>query len=63
MLSCPFHIHAIVKLAQVHSQKSEEMHLVRTCCSSTAKTSTVSPILRFMILIRTVRPFNEKKLP
>ena len=63
MLSSPFHIHAIVKLAPVLSQKSEEMHLVRTCCSSTAKTSTVKPILYFMILIRTVLAFNEKKLP
>ena len=62
MLSSPFHIHSILKLAPVLSQKSEKMHLVRTFCSSTAKTSTVTPIFYFMILIRTVLPFDEKKL-
>ena len=61
MLSSPFHIHSILKLAPVLSQKSEKMHLVRTFCSSTAKTSTVTPIFYFMILIRTVLPFDEKK--
>ena len=35
---------------------------VRTFCSSTAKTSTVIPIFYFMILIRTVLPFDEKKI-
>ena len=54
-------IHYILKLAPVLSQKSEKMHLVRTFCSSTAKTSTVTPIFYFMILIRTVLPFDEKK--
>ena len=37
------------------------MHLVHTFCSSTAKTSTVTSIFYFMILIRTVLPFDEKK--
>ena len=37
------------------------MHLVRTSCSSNAKTSTVTPIFYFMVLIRTVLPFHEKK--
>ena len=46
----------------VLSQKSEKMRLVRTSCSSTAKTSTVSPIFYFMILIKTVLPFDEKKI-
>ena len=61
ILSSPFHIHSILKLAPVLSQKSRKMHLVRTFCSSTAKTSTVTPIFYFMILIRTVLPFGEKK--
>ena len=43
------------------SQKSEKMHLVRTSCSSTGKTSTVIPIYYFMILIRSALPFDEKK--
>ena len=61
ILSSPYDIHLILKLAPVLSQKSEKMHLVRTFCSSTAKTSTVTPIFYFMILIRTVLPFDEKK--
>ena len=61
ILSSPFHIHDVLKLAPVLSQKSEKMHLVRTSCSSIAKTSTVTPIFYFMILIRTVPPFDEKK--
>ena len=44
ILSSPFHIHSILKLAPVLSQKSEKMRLVRTFCSSTANTSTVTPI-------------------
>ena len=47
ILSSPFHIHSILKLAPVLSQKSRKMHLVRTFCSSTAKTSTVTPIFLF----------------
>ena len=43
MLSSLFLIHAILKLAPVLSQKSEQMHLVRTFCNSTAKMSTVTP--------------------
>ena len=62
MLSSPFHIHAILKLAPVLSQKSEEMYLVHTFCSSISKTSTVTPLFYFMMLIRTVLPFNEKKI-
>ena len=31
ILSSPFHVHSILKLAPVLSQKSEKMHLVRTC--------------------------------
>ena len=33
-----------------------------TFCSSIAKTSAVTPIFYFMILIRTVLPFNAKKM-
>ena len=62
MLSSPFHIHSILKLAPVLSQKSENMYLVRTFCSSAVKTSTVTPRFYFMILIRTVLPFNEIKI-
>ena len=62
MLPSPFHTLAILKLAPVFSQKSEEMHSVRTFFSSTAKTSTVNPIFYVMILIRTVFPFIEKKI-
>ena len=62
ILSSPFHISSILKFAPVLSQKSEKMHLVRTFCSSTVKTSTVTPIFYFMILIRTVLTFDEKKI-
>ena len=62
MLSSPFHKHSILKLAPVLSQISEKIHLVRTFCSSTAKTSTVTPIFYFMILIGTVLPFDAKKI-
>ena len=61
ILSSPFLTHSILKLAPVLSRKSEKMHLVRTFRSSTAKTSTVTPFFKFMILIRTVLPFDEKK--
>ena len=62
MLSSPFHIHAILKLAPVLSQNSEKMYLVRTFLSSAVKRSTVTPRFYFMILIRTVLPFNEKNI-
>ena len=35
--------------------------LVRTFCSSNAKTSAVTPIFYFMVLIRAVLPFDEQK--
>ena len=50
-----------LKLAPVLSQKSEKMHLVRTFCSTTAKTSKVTSIFYFMFLVRTVLRFDEKK--
>ena len=62
MLPSPFQTLAILKLAPVFAQKSKEMHSVRTFFSSTAKTSTVTPIFYFMILIRTVLPFIEKNI-
>ena len=62
MLSSTFHIHAILKLASVLSQKSEEIQLVSTSCSSTAKKRTVTFICYFMILIKTVLPFDEKNI-
>ena len=54
MLSSTYHMNSILKLVPVLSQKLEEMQLVRNFCSSTAKTSTVTPIFYFMILIRKV---------
>ena len=51
----------LLKFASVFSQKSRKMYLVRTFCSFTAKTSRVTPIFYFMILIRTMLPFSEKK--
>ena len=51
ILSFPFHIYAILKFAPVLSQKWEKMRLVHTFCSSTAKTSIVTPIFYFMILL------------
>ena len=59
--SSPFHINAIFELVPFLSQKSEEMQFVRAFFSSTAKTSTVTSSFYFMIFIRTVPPFNEKK--
>ena len=44
MLSSPFHIHTIFKLAPVLCQKTEEIYFVSTFCSSKAKTSAVTPI-------------------
>ena len=49
MLSSSFNIYAILKLTPVLSQTSEEMHLLRTFSSSTAKTSTVT--LNFYVMI------------
>ena len=63
MPSSTFHINSILKLVPVLSQKLKEMQMVRTFCSSTAKTSTVSPIFfYFMILMRTVLLSMRKKL-
>ena len=44
MLSSPFRIHAILKVAQVLSQLPEKKYLVRTFCSAAAKTNTVTHI-------------------
>ena len=61
MLSSPFLIHAILKLAPVLSQKLEKMHLVHHFCSSIAKTSAVTPICYFMILtIQCFRSMRKK---
>ena len=62
MLSSTYHMNSILKLVLVLSQKLEEMQLVRNFCSSTAKTSTVTPIFYFMILIRNVLLSMRKKL-
>ena len=47
ILSSPFHIHSILKLAPVLSQKLEKMRLVRTFCSSTAKNEYGDPHFLF----------------
>ena len=44
MLSSTFYVRAALKLALILTQKSQEMQVVRTICSSTAKTSTVTLI-------------------
>ena len=62
MLSSTFHINSILKLIPVLSQKLEEMQLVRTFCSSTAKTSTVTPIFLFHDFDKNSASFNEKKM-
>ena len=58
MLSSPFHIHAILKLALVPSQGNafgeHFLQLYR-------KNEYLTPTFCFMILVRTVLPFNEKK--
>ena len=58
MLSSPFHIHAILKLALVPSQGNafgeHFLQLYR-------KNEYADPTFCFMILVRTVLPFNEKK--
>ena len=61
ILSSPFRMHSILKLAPVLSQKSRKIHFVRTFCSCTAKTSTMTPIF-YYFFIRTVLPFGEKKI-
>ena len=60
MLSTTYHVNSILKLVPVLSQKLEEM--VRNFCSSTAKTSTVTPIFLFHYFDKKSASFNEKKL-
>ena len=66
MLSSPFYIHSISKHAPVPSQKSEKMRLVRTFCSSTAKSmvcmvSMVTPIFYFIIFNKDSASFRWEK--
>ena len=58
-----FHLSRTCRLtvAPVLAQKSQEMQVVHTFCSSTAKKSAVTLIFYLMILIKTMHPFNEKK--
>ena len=42
MISSTSHVHAALKLAPILNQNSQEMQVVRTICSTTAKTSTVT---------------------
>ena len=65
MLSSTFHLHdlhAVLNLVPVLTQKSQGMRVVRTFCSSTAKTSTVTFIFYFIILMTTILPFNKKSI-
>ena len=59
ILSSPFHITRYFETRPVLPQKSTKMHLVCTICSSTTKTSAVTASFHFMILIRTVLPFDK----
>ena len=61
ILSSPFHITCYFETRPVLPQKSTKMHLVCTICSCTAKTSALTPSFHFMILIKTVFPFDKKK--
>ena len=61
ILSSLFHIHSIIKLTPVLSQKSEKMHFVRTFGSSTAKMSTVTPIFLFHDFNKDSAPFRWEK--
>ena len=44
MISSTYHVHAALKLAPILNQNSQEMQVVRTICSTTATTSTVTLI-------------------
>ena len=61
MISSTYHVHAALKLAPILNQNSQEMQVVRTICSTTAKTSTVTLIFvhsersDFIILSRAKR--------
>ena len=62
MPSSTFQINSILKLVPVLSQELKEMQLVRTFCTSTANTSTVSPIFLFHDFDENSASFNEKKI-
>ena len=67
ILSSPFHsfhIHSILKIAPVLSQKSRKMHLIWCALSAALSQKRVRwpPFFYFMILIRTVLPFGERKI-
>ena len=62
LLSSTFHINSILKLALVLSQELREMQLVRTFCSSTAKTSTVTPICLFHDFDKNSASFQWEKI-
>ena len=61
ILSSPFRIHCILKLAPVLSQKSRKMHLVRTSCSSTAKTRYGDPHFLFYYFNKDSASFQWEK--
>ena len=61
MLSSPFNILAILKLAPGLSQTSKKMHLVLTFYSSTAKTSTVTPHFLFHDFNKDIASFLWEK--
>ena len=61
IISSPFRIHSILKLAPVLSQKSRKMHLVCTSCSSTAKTRYGDPHFLFYYFNKDSASFQWEK--
>ena len=62
VLSSPFYVQSFLKLTLVLSRKSEKINLVRTFCSSTAKTSTVTPIFLFNDFNKDSASFRWEKI-
>ena len=61
MLSFTFHAHAALKLASILPQKSAELYVVPTICSSTAKTSTMTLIFLHYIRLPITRTFQGNR--
>ena len=61
MLSSPFHIHTIFKLAPVLCQKNGGNLFCEHFLQLYGKNECGDPYFYFMILVRTVLPLNEKR--
>ena len=59
MLFSTFHVHCRFETCPNPPSESQEMQVVRTICSSAAKTST---LFDFVILIITMLPFNGNSM-